>query len=82
MEVIAALIGAAATLIVAFCVKKKTKKNREKERNSFVEKFIQELNIEHSNVVILNIDEGEVEKPFKFESEANLKKDKLLIIIK
>ena len=82
MEVIAALIGAATTLIVAFCVKKKTKKNREKERNSFVEKFIQELNIEHSNVVILNIDEGEVEKPFKFESEANLKKDKLLIIIK
>jgi|TARA_B110000495_G_C22753184_1_gene441236 hypothetical protein len=82
MEAIAALIGAITTLIIAFFAKKQVNKKQEKKRDLFVEKFVQDLNIQHSNVVILNIDKSEIEKPFKFESEANLKKDKLLIILK
>ena len=82
MEAIAALIGAVATLIVAFFAKKRVEKKQDQKRDLFVEKFVQDLNIEHSNVIILNIEKNEIEKPFKFESEANLKKDKLLIILK
>ena len=82
MEVIAAIIGAAATLITAYIAKKASQNKKNKQRERFIEKFVQDMNIEHSNVYILNIDKSEIEKPFKFESEANLKQDKLLIILK
>ena len=82
MEVIAAIIGAAATLITAYIAKKASQNKKNKQRERFIEKFVQDMNIEHSNVYILNIDKSEREKPFKFESEANLKQDKLLIILK
>jgi len=82
MEVIAAIIGACATLFTTYIVIKRQDKVKNQKQNDFIEKFCQDLNIKDSNVYILNVSKSEMEKPFKFESEGNLNKDKLLIILK
>ena len=80
MEIIAAIIAAVTTLVTTYVVKKKKDKSKKLKQHDFIEKFVQDLNIKDSNVYILNVSKSEIEKPFKFESEGNLKKDKLLIV--
>ena len=82
MEIIAAIIGAVTTLVTTCIVIKKKDKNKKLKQHDFIEKFVQDLNIKDSNVYILNVSKSEIEKPFKFDSKANLNKDKILIILK